>query len=677
MTSSTTVTTMPGPVIQTTEVPEGRPPLGSRVKGFASRLMGRDQGETVTVIEGPPMMSPTPAPSMSRPAPAPSVAGSTPATPAPIQKVSTAPAVTAAPAPGNAKIAPVPASASAPAPAPANARAWPPAYADQPASGHAGTSYADNPIMSMSPPSAGAPAQKNRMIPAAASTCDCQPTPPVKGPTVASTPCQCTPCQTTGPVIVQGTVPAAPQGPGLRDRVSSLFNKNGSGDTVTTTTTPAPKPVLSGVAPPPAKVAVEAPKITDWRQSWGQLDTPKTEVAGTPKPDTPKTVTVSVPSKPSTPPAPVVTASAPAQPSAPVMPAFVTPTANVPKIDVVSKPLVPVGPPVADSKRPDPLKDPEIYVRRTPDDAALVRPVEDRTNRADRGGKMPMGTQSVAEAGSPQYVPVPIVTVPDYRRVPEPPPAHVPQAPEPNRFDPTNAFTNPAAAAAAAQPQAPVAANAFTNPPAPVDPTVAAGGAFGGMGPGSPPMGMYPPGYGPRMPMMGPPAGYYPMPRGMYPPMPYGPAGYPTNPAMVPAGYAPAPMAPAQPVRQASYQVAMANPSSMGAPVPPSGGAGQPSEAMATLRDSIYPSQREWAAGTLSALDWHSQPDAVHALVTAAREDPAPTVRAACVRALAKMHATSAPVLTALQGLKTDGDPRVLHEVEAALAELTQEKMAR
>jgi hypothetical protein len=410
-------------------------------------------------------------------------------------------------------------------------------------------------------------------------------------------------------------------------------------------------------------VSVDPPKITDWRQSWGQLDTSKADAAGTPKPDATKTETVSKSSKPV------------------AAPPLVTPVPAGSKMDLAGKPVIPVGPPVADTRRPDPLKDPVTFLHATPDDKSLVKPVEDRSGRgdlakADAGpGKAPLGTQSVLEAGAPQYVPVPIVTVPDYRRVPQPPAAQVPQAPEPNRFDPTNAFTNPAPAAAAPQqqPMVPVAANAFTDPAPPQDPTVAAGGAFGGMAPGSPPRGMYPPGYGPRMPMAYPPPGYNPMARGMYPP-PYGPPGYPMNPAaMAPAGYLPNPAAAGPGVRPVSYQVAMANPAQPGTPGTP----GQPSEVMATLRDSIYPSQREWAATTLANGDTRTQPDAIHALMTAAREDPAPTVRAACVRGLVKMKAGTAPVIAALQAMKNDGDPRVLHEVETALATLNQEKMSR
>jgi hypothetical protein len=92
---------------------------------------------------------------------------------------------------------------------------------------------------------------------------------------------------------------------------------------------------------------------------------------------------------------------------------------------------------------------------------------------------------------------------------------------------------------------------------------------------------------------------------------------------------------------------------------------------MGALKDSLYPSQREWAAEGLAALNWRTHSEVVDALVTAAREDPAATVRAGCVHALAKMGANTVPVVSTIQGLKTDRDPRVRHEVDQALTTLT------
>jgi hypothetical protein len=88
------------------------------------------------------------------------------------------------------------------------------------------------------------------------------------------------------------------------------------------------------------------------------------------------------------------------------------------------------------------------------------------------------------------------------------------------------------------------------------------------------------------------------------------------------------------------------------------------------LRESVYPSQREWAAETLCTLDWKNNPTIVDALVSGAREDPAATVRATCVRSLAKMKVRSPDVVSAITGLKDDADPRVRQEAEQALTML-------
>jgi len=84
------------------------------------------------------------------------------------------------------------------------------------------------------------------------------------------------------------------------------------------------------------------------------------------------------------------------------------------------------------------------------------------------------------------------------------------------------------------------------------------------------------------------------------------------------------------------------------------------------LRESDFPSQREWAAEQLSAT--RSNPEAVQGLVTAAKTDPAPMVRVCCVRSLMKMQANTVPVVTAVQELKNDADPRVRDAVGEALA---------
>jgi hypothetical protein len=91
---------------------------------------------------------------------------------------------------------------------------------------------------------------------------------------------------------------------------------------------------------------------------------------------------------------------------------------------------------------------------------------------------------------------------------------------------------------------------------------------------------------------------------------------------------------------------------------------------MATLREAVDPGQREWAAHGLAAYDGWTNPQAVQALVAGARGDAAAPVRAACLRSLARMNVRTLPVLSAVQALKADADPRVRAEAEQALRQL-------
>jgi hypothetical protein len=100
-------------------------------------------------------------------------------------------------------------------------------------------------------------------------------------------------------------------------------------------------------------------------------------------------------------------------------------------------------------------------------------------------------------------------------------------------------------------------------------------------------------------------------------------------------------------------------------------------ELLTTLRTSLYPSQREWAADRLTASDWRSEPQVVQGLANAARVDPAPLVRAGCLRALARMHAVCEPALSVAKELKTDADPRVRQEAEQTLGVLQAVRPAR
>ena len=86
-----------------------------------------------------------------------------------------------------------------------------------------------------------------------------------------------------------------------------------------------------------------------------------------------------------------------------------------------------------------------------------------------------------------------------------------------------------------------------------------------------------------------------------------------------------------------------------------------------TLKDSLYPSQREWAAEQLSQSNGRGDPQVVQTLTTCAKEDPAASVRTACVHALAQMKVNTTEVTAVVQELKNDRDPRVRQEAEEAL----------
>jgi hypothetical protein len=64
-------------------------------------------------------------------------------------------------------------------------------------------------------------------------------------------------------------------------------------------------------------------------------------------------------------------------------------------------------------------------------------------------------------------------------------------------------------------------------------------------------------------------------------------------------------------------------------------------------------------------------PQIVNAMVTAAREDPAPTVRAACVRCLCRMNVATDLVAETLRGLKNDPDAGVRQAAEETLARMS------
>jgi HEAT repeat protein len=61
------------------------------------------------------------------------------------------------------------------------------------------------------------------------------------------------------------------------------------------------------------------------------------------------------------------------------------------------------------------------------------------------------------------------------------------------------------------------------------------------------------------------------------------------------------------------------------------------------------------------------QPQVVESLTKGALDDPAATVRAACVRALGHMKVNTQEVVALVQDLKNDRDPRVRQEASETL----------
>jgi hypothetical protein len=91
---------------------------------------------------------------------------------------------------------------------------------------------------------------------------------------------------------------------------------------------------------------------------------------------------------------------------------------------------------------------------------------------------------------------------------------------------------------------------------------------------------------------------------------------------------------------------------------------------LSVLQKSSYVEQREWAADNLVQVDWHENARVVQALVFAAQQDTAPSVRIACIRCLAGMGANTPSVTATCQVLRYDPDNRVRQEAARALTKL-------
>jgi hypothetical protein len=173
-------------------------------------------------------------------------------------------------------------------------------------------------------------------------------------------------------------------------------------------------------------------------------------------------------------------------------------------------------------------------------------------------------------------------------------------------------------------------------------------------------------------PVMGPPASYRPVPV---------PAQTAPPPLAEPVNSAPpvsAPAKPAQPLSPFSQLLATPPPLAvaaprMSAPLPlPSLSTAVPelattdphSQHLAELRSALQPSAREAAAEALAVGPQAADATVRGALLMAVREDPAPTVRASCVRCLVKQGIRDDVLSAAVASAQGDADSRVRAEVE-------------
>lgn len=278
-----------------------------------------------------------------------------------------------------------------------------------------------------------------------------------------------------------------------------------------------------------------------------------------------------------------------------------------------------------------------------------------------------ISTLSAAVSVAPPPPPNPLPKLAD----PVPPPVMTTAAVTTVEVTPTPAPPPPAAPTVKPAPAAVVHAAKPSAPPPPAEPQVPAG-MRSVLAAGAPELvgGPVPGPYGIEVPADEGNA-FSPAPR----PRPRGTTPAPAAAAEPPAlvGNAFAAPRPAVPFANAFVSPHAAPPAPAAAPADYAAAAaptGVP-ELLAVLRDALHPSEREWAADCLASCDWRRQPEAADGLAAAARNDPAPMVRAGCVRALARMKAATEPVVAAVQALQSDADVHVRQAAEQALPVLT------
>ncbi len=284
-------------------------------------------------------------------------------------------------------------------------------------------------------------------------------------------------------------------------------------------------------------------------------------------------------------------------------------------------------------------------------------------------GGVPLGMQSVNAAynGAPgpggiKYFPYPVVTTPAPTFPPYPPPPAVPSAPQPAQY--VNAFTPPLPPESERGNNPMMAGNPYMygNPYAGGYPMMVPGYGQPMMAPPMMAQGYpYPaPGYG--SPYQGSPANPMGVARTYQGPLPPNPM---QNPMVSPVAYQPNPMLPYPPANFANP--AMDRPATPAAP--PANVTAQEAvyQLLTTLKTAVSPAQREWAVMGLAKYDWHNEPHLVQGLLVAAKEDPAATVRMACVKTMVRMGVTQDIYAGTLQTMRNDVDPRVRQAVEEAM----------
>jgi hypothetical protein len=91
---------------------------------------------------------------------------------------------------------------------------------------------------------------------------------------------------------------------------------------------------------------------------------------------------------------------------------------------------------------------------------------------------------------------------------------------------------------------------------------------------------------------------------------------------------------------------------------------------LATLHNAEDPEVRHTAVKMLATVNWQENPEAVMALIHAARTDKHPGMRVACIRCLAGMKACTPEVMTGLKPMTADPDEWIRSETSQALSYL-------